>query len=68
MRTLRKDGLIFLYQPLLAGHPIVGDAEFKNEAGGPFLQQRRVCLLQVAKQGRFDVVRLSNENPLPSVG
>lgn len=37
METPVKDGLVFLYQPLLTGNPVVGDAEFNNEAGGlPF--------------------------------
>jgi hypothetical protein len=38
MGTPVKNGLIFLYQPLLTGNPIVGDAEFKDEAGGLPLQ------------------------------
>ena len=67
MGTLVKDGLIFLYQPLLPGNPVVGDGEFKSEAGGPSLQEWRVCPLQVAEQRRFDVVGLSYEKPLASI-
>ncbi len=65
--TAVQDGIVFSYQPLLAGNPVVGDAEFKNEAGGRPLQYGCMRLLQVPEQCPFDVVRISNEQPLPGM-
>lgn len=62
-----KHGLILLYQPPLTGDPVVGDAEFEDEARWFSLQERRVRLLQVINQSRLDVIGLSNEEPLQSI-
>jgi hypothetical protein len=66
-RPVAEDRFILLDQSLLTGRPLVRRTEFKHEAGGLTLQDRRMRSLQVREQRGFDVVARSNENPLSSV-